>query len=298
MRSASAWDHGGSPVNGVAEQPRRRHRVTGWEIARYVVLIVFALIFLMPLIWMWSSALKSSIDIAMDPFALPRHPRWENLREAWSTGHFSRYVGNSVIYSVAIITGVVVLSCLAGYALVFLPVPGSNLIFFLFLLGLMVPFQSIMIPLYYLLRDFHLLQTYWGFIIPGTASGLPFGIFLMRAFFRGLPPEIADAARVDGANEFRVFHQVMLPMAGPGLTTLVVFQFMFTWNAFLMPLVFVQRDELRPVSLGVMFFSGRFSADRGMIAAGVTIAMIPVIVLYLALQRHFIKGITAGAVKT
>jgi ABC-type glycerol-3-phosphate transport system permease component len=155
-----------------------------------------------------------------------------------------------------------------------------------------------MIPLYYLLRDVRILETYWAFIVPGIALRLPFGIFLMRGFFRGLPPELGDASRTDGANEWQVFRQVMLPLSWPGLATLVVFQFMWTWNQFAMPLIFVQRDELRPVSLGTMFFFGRFTADRGLIAAGVTIAMIPIVALYLLLQRRFIEGITAGALKT
>jgi raffinose/stachyose/melibiose transport system permease protein len=192
----------------------------------------------------------------------------------------------------------VVLSCTAGYALALLPLPGRGPILTIFLLGLMVPFQSVMIPIYYLLRDIHLLETYWAFIVPGIALRLPFGIFLMRGFFRGLPMDLADAARLDGANEWAVFRQIMLPLAVPGLSTLVVFQFINTWNQFLMPLVFVQRDELRPVSLGTMFFFGRFTADRGMIAAGVTISMLPMIALYLVLQRRFIEGITAGAMKT
>jgi ABC-type glycerol-3-phosphate transport system permease component len=113
-----------------------------------------------------------------------------------------------------------------------------------------------------------------------------------------LPQDISDAARLDGANEWNVFRNIMLPLSIPGLSTLVVFQFINTWNQFLMPLVFVQRDELRPVALGTMFFFGRFTADRGMIAAGVTISMIPMVILYLLLQRRFIEGITAGAMKT
>jgi ABC-type glycerol-3-phosphate transport system permease component len=193
---------------------------------------------------------------------------------------------------------VAALSCMAGYALALLPLPGRNWLTLVFLLGLMVPFQSVMIPLYYLLRDFELLGTYWAFIVPGIALRLPFGIFLMRGFFRGLPPELADAARLDGANEWGVFRQVMLPLARPGLATLVVFQFIYTWNQFAMPLIFVQKDDLRPVSLGTLFFFGRFTADRGMIAAGVTISMLPVVVLYLLLQRRFIEGITAGALKS
>jgi ABC-type glycerol-3-phosphate transport system permease component len=267
-------------------------------IAQYGVLLVFLLIFLIPFVWIWSSAFKTSREISRDPFGLPSALRWDNLQEAWTTGQFDRYIGNTVIYCAAIVTGVVVLSCMAGYALALLPLPGRGPILTIFLLGLMVPFQSVMIPIYYFLQDLHLLGTYWAFIIPGIALRLSFGIFLMRGFFRGLPPELADAARLDGANEWQTFRQVMLPLSVPGIATLVVLQFINTWNAFLMPLVFVQRDELRPVALGTLFFFGRFTADRGLIAAGVTISMLPMIVIFLLLQRRFIEGITAGALKS
>jgi ABC-type glycerol-3-phosphate transport system permease component len=277
---------------------RRRLAGSGWEIGRYAALSLFFLIFFVPFIWIWSSAFKKSIEIARSPFALPSTWHWRNLTKAWTIGHFDRYMGNTAIYCVAIVGGVVVLSCFTGYALAMLPLPARGAILMTFVLGLMVPFQSVMIPIYYLLRDIHLLETYWAFILPGIAFRLPFGIFLMRGFFRGLPSELGDAARVDGANEWSVFRQIMMPLAWPGMATLIVFQFIWTWNQFLMPLVFVQRDELRPVSLGTMFFFGRFTADRGMIAAGVTISMLPMIVLYLLLQRRFIEGITAGALKS
>lgn len=279
--------------------PSRRWKPgTGWNILRYLVLTLFLLIFFIPVIWVWSSALKTSREIMNDPFGLPSAFRWENLERAWTVGRFDRYMGNTVIYCVAIVGGVVILACLTGYALAMLPLPGRNVILLIFILGLMVPFQSVMIPIYYLLRDLSLLETYWAFILPGIAFRLPFGIFLMRGFFRGLPGDLRDAARVDGANEWAVFRQVMLPLAIPGLATLVVFQFIWTWNEFLMPLIYVQTDDLRPVSLGTMFFFGRYTSDRGMIAAGVTISMLPMVVLYLLLQRRFIEGITAGALKT
>ena len=297
MATTAATERAGRRAAGVGWTRPRLDR-WGGEVFRYVVLVAFLLVFLVPLVWIWSSAFKTSIEIARDPLGLPDQFQWENLREAWNTGRFSRYLGNSVIYCAAIVAGVVALSCLAGYALALLPLPFRDAILVVFLLGLMVPFQSVMIPLYYLLQDFHLLGTYWAFIVPGIALRLPFGIFLLRGFFRGLPPELGDAARVDGANEWSVFRHVMLPLAWPGLATLVVFQFIFTWNQFAMPFVFVQRDELRPVSLGTLFFFGRYTADRGMIAAGVTISMLPVIVLYLFLQRRFIEGITAGALKS
>ena len=273
-------------------------RRLGEGTALYGTLLAFLLIFLVPFFFVWFASMKTSREIARDPFGLPSALNLQNFVKAWTVGHFREYMLNSVIYCVAIVGGVVILSCLAGYALAQLPMPARNAILVLFLLGLMVPFQSVMIPLYYLLRDTKLLETYWAFIVPGIALRLPFGIFLMRGFFRGLPPELADASRVDGANEWQTFWRVMLPLSFPGLATLVVFQFMWTWNEFAMPLVFVQRDELRPVSLGTMFFFGRFTSDRGLIAAGVTIAMLPVLALYLLLQRRFIEGITAGALKT
>jgi ABC-type glycerol-3-phosphate transport system permease component len=272
-------------------------RLTG-RVGTYAILIAFFVLFLLPFVWIWSSAFKSSQEIGRNPFALPTQLRWENLVEAWTVGHFREYMLNSAIYCTAIVAGSVAFACLAGYGLALLPLPGRDSLLVLFLLGLTVPFQSVMIPMYFLLRDFHMLETYWAFIIPGIAIRLPFGIFLMRGFFRGLPPELGDAARTDGANEWGVFRQVFLPLSWPGLATLIVFQFMWAWNEFAMPLIFVQRDELRPVSLGTMFFFGRFTADRGMIAAGVTLSMIPVVLLYLILQRRFIEGITAGALKS
>lgn len=272
------------------------HRWAG-ELGRYAVLVIFLVIFVVPVAWIAAAALKSSQQIAASPLALPTELHWENFARAWTIGHFDTYLWNTVVYSVTIVTGVTVLSSLAGYALARRQFRGRNVVFVLFLLGLMVPFQSLMIPLYYLARDLGILGTRWAMILPGIALGLPFGIFLMRAFFQSLPEELADAARIDGCNEFGAFRRVMLPLAYPGLTTLVIFQFMQTWNAFLLPLVLVQRDELRPVGLGIMFFLGRYTSDRGLIAAGVLLTSLPIVVLYLFLQRHFIRGITAGALK-
>ncbi len=265
---------------------------------KYAILILFLLIFLVPLIWVVFSAFKSAPELLKNPFGIPEVWRWENFAEAWQVGRVGNYLGNSVIYTVAIVAGVVALSTAAGYALAMLPLPGRDGVLVLFMLGLMVPFQSFMIPLYYLLRDIHLLETYWGFILPGIAFRLPFGIFLMRGFFRGLPSDLADAARVDGANEWQAFRQVMLPLAGPGLAAQIIFQFVWAWREFLMPLVFVQSEALRPVSTGIMFFFGRFTSQRDLIAAGVVIAMVPMVVIYLILQRRFIEGITAGALKS
>lgn len=286
-----------SPSATPARGGFRSDRLLG-SAGKYAILIVFLLIFLVPLIWVVFSAFKSAPELLKNPFGIPEVWRWENFVEAWQVGRVGNYLGNSVIYTGAIVVGVVALSTGAGYALAMLPLPGRDWVLVLFMLGLMVPFQSFMIPLYYLLRDIHLLETYWAFILPGIAFRLPFGIFLMRGFFRGLPGDLADAARVDGANEWQAFRQVMLPLAGPGLAAQVIFQFVWAWREFLMPLVFVQTEALRPVSTGIMFFFGRFTSQRDLIAAGVVIAMVPMVVIYLILQRRFIEGITAGALKS
>jgi len=276
---------------------RREGALLGGAV-RHGVLLAFLLFSIVPIIWIWLSAFKAPKEISRNPFGLPEVWRWANFAEAWTVGRFGQYLGNSLLYAVTIVTGLTVLACLGGYALAMLPLPSRNAFLLTFMLGLMIPFESVMIPLFYLERDLGLLGTHLGFIVPGIALRLPFGIFLMRGFFRGLPGELADAARVDGANEWQAFRHVMLPLAWPGMAALVVFQFLWTWNQFLLPLVMVQRDELRPVSTGMMFFFGRFTAQRDLIAAGAVIAMIPVLVLYLFMQKRFIEGVTAGALKS
>jgi len=267
------------------------------SIISYAVLVLFAVIAICPIIVMWMASVKTSSEIFNDPFALPSIVRFDNLLKAWSVGRFGQYLGNTLIVTIPTVLFVVALACMAGYAFGRLKFSGSRFFFYLFLLGLMVPFQSIMIPLYYRLRDLGLLGGYFAMILPAIALGLPFGIFLMRSFFYSLPAELADAARVDGCNEFAVFFRIMLPMAGPAVSTLLVFQFMWTWNAFLMPLLFLNRESLRPVALGLMFFSGRYTTNYGMVAAGVTLVTLPLIIVYLIFQRQFMRGLTAGALK-
>ena len=264
---------------------------------KYLILNIVLLVTLGPVIWVWLTALRTQRQIIRNPLGLPTELNWSNFAEAWVVGHFGPYISNSVLITLPVVAGVVFLSALGGYGLSRFGFRGNRVVFYTFLLGLMVPFQAIMIPLYFNLRDLHLLSTYWAMIIPSIALGLPFGIFLMRAFFQGISRELADAALVDGCNEFGVFWRVMLPLAGPAASTLAVFQFMWTWNAFLMPLLYLQRESLRPMALGLMFFSGRYGADYNLLFAGITIATLPVVLTYLLLQRRIAQGLTVGALK-
>lgn len=281
---------------------RRRQRPLGLligQIAQYSVLIFFALLCILPLGWVFINSLKSTREIATGPFSLPPVPHWENYVDAWTVGRFSKYFANSLITAVPIVIGTVALSCLAAYGFARFRFPGNRLLFVLFLLGLMVPVQSYMIPLFYLLRDVGFLGTYWGMIVPQiiTSTGLPFGIFFMRAFFQRLPEELADAAKIDGASEWGVFWRVMLPLAGPAIGSQVVLQFVAAWNSFLIPLIYVQREELRPLVLGLMFFKSKYTQNIPLTMAGAVIVMVPMILVYIFFQRTFIQGVTAGAIK-
>jgi len=264
---------------------------------QYGVLLIFALLCIIPLFWVISTALKTTKEVAANPLGPPIAFHWENFPEAWVVGRFGKYFRNSVFVSVPIVIGSVGLSSLAGYGLARFSLPGSQAIFYGFLLGLMVPFQSIMIPLFYILKDIGFIGTYWAMIVPSIALGLPFGIFFMRAFFLGLPHDLADAAKIDGCNDFDVFWRVMLPLAGPGISSLTVFQFMGAWNSFLLPLIYMQKEELRPLVLGLMFFRSRYTQNYPLTMAGATIVMVPIIVIYVLFQRRFIQGLTAGAIK-
>lgn len=264
---------------------------------QYLLLTVVLILALAPIMLMWMSAFKTRQEISVAPLALPTSLTLENLQQAWTVGRFGQYVGNSILVTIPVVLGVVALAALAGYGFARFQFWGHQVIFYAFLIGLMVPFQSIMIPLYFNIRGLGLLGTYWAMILPAIGLGLPFGIFLLQSFFRGLPHELGDSARVDGCNEFQVFWRVLLPLAKPAVSSLIVFQFMWTWNAYLMPLLLLNQESLRPITLGLMFFQGRYTTNYALISAGVMIVTLPIIFVYVLMQRQFLRGLTAGALR-
>jgi raffinose/stachyose/melibiose transport system permease protein len=289
------------PAQEVQTAPLPRHvwryRLGNWvdPLFRYGVLTFFALLCIIPLFWVIATSLKTTGEIAINPLGFPTTFHWENYLRAWTQGRFSQYFLNSVYVSIPIVLGTVALAALAGYGLARFKFPGAKVVFYLFLLGLMIPFQSIMIPLFYTLKDIGFLGTYAAMIVPSIALGLSFGIFFMRAFFASLPHELADAAMIDGCTEFGVFWRVLLPLAGPAVSTLAVLNFLGAWNSFLLPLIYMQKEALRPLVLGLMFFQSRYTQDYPLTMAGAAITMLPIIVVYLLFQRQFVQGLTSGA---
>jgi raffinose/stachyose/melibiose transport system permease protein len=267
------------------------------SIAKHAVLVFFALVALLPVMMSWLTALRPKSEASANPFSIPSRLAWENFPKAWEVGRFGDYFINSIAVTIPTVLAVTALSALAGYGISRFKFRGRNLMFYTLLLGLTIPFQSVMIPLFYQLNNMGLLGTYWAMILPATAFGLPFGVFLMQAFFEDLPNELADAARTDGCSEWRIFKDVMLPLAKPAIMSLIVFQFMATWNNFLMPLLYLQDEDIRTVPLGLLYFQGKYTRDLTLLSAGVAIATIPIVIIYILFQRQFVKGLTAGAVK-
>ena len=189
------------------------------------------------------------------------------------------------------------LSILAGYAFGTMRFRGSQVLFYVFLLGLMVPTEAMIVPLYYDFRDLGLTDTYWALILPQAGTSIAFGTFWMRAFFRSVPRSLGEAARLDGATSWSALWRVVLPLGRPAVVTMMVLVFMWTWNEFLLALVMVSDESLRTAPLGLAFFQGRNTSDFSLLAAGSVIVATPVVILYVFLQRHFIRGMLAGAVK-
>ena len=295
-------------IASVERLPSRR-RLTLETVLKYAFLLLFAALCLFPLLLVISTALKDPREAAStDPFALFTSINLDNFARAWNLGRFGQYFFNTVLIAVPTVIGAVALSILAGYALARFEFPGRSLVFYFFVLGLMIPFFSIMIPLYFILRGMpgpseagYMLGTQWAVILPSIAgvngAGIPLGVFMMRAFFADMPRELSEAAKVDGATEWGVFWHVMLPLAAPGAGALAIFAFLSGWNQFLLPLLYLQDQDKFTLAQGLLIFASGRTQSRELVAAGSLIMIIPIVVFFLLFQRQFVRGLTAGAVR-
>jgi raffinose/stachyose/melibiose transport system permease protein len=265
------------------------------QAATYALLGVFSIIALVPIVGILLTALQEPGQVAT--FGQPNGLHVSNFSKAWSDGHFAQYLRSSVIVVVSVVLISGLLSILTGYAFGMMRFRGDQALFYLFLLGLMVPLESTVVPLYYDFRDLGLTDTYAALILPQAGVSLAFGTFWMRAFFRSVPRSLVEAARLDGSSSWSTLWRVVLPLARPAVLTMTVLVFMWTWNEFLLTLVMVTKENLLTAPLGLAFFSGRNTTDFALLSAGSVIVATPVVLVYVFLQRHFIRGMLSGAVK-
>jgi multiple sugar transport system permease protein len=269
----------------------------GARIAVYALVGVSVLIVLFPLLWMVAAALKTDGEI-INPNAslLPAHPQWSNLSTAWTAAPFGRFFLNTAIFSVVTTAGQILTGILAGYAFAMFDFPAKRILFYLVLSGLMIPFTVVLVPVVQLLADVGWVNTYQGLIVPNLASAL--GAFLFRQFFLSVPLELGEAARIDGASEWRIFWRVYRPLAQPMTAAFTIIAFLQNWNNFLFPLVVTSSEKLMMISQGLTIFEGTISkVSYNLLMAGSLIAVVPVLIVALIVQRRVVEGLTLGAVR-
>jgi raffinose/stachyose/melibiose transport system permease protein len=264
----------------------------------YLVLGLFAVVALYPILSIVLLAFHQRSDLVTG-FSIPDQLNFSTFGDAWTEGALGTGLRNSFIVAATVSVVSAVLSTLAGYAFGAMRFRGSSALFYLLLLGLIFPYEATVIPLYYVFRDAGLTDSLWALILPQIGLSIPFGTFWMRAFFRSTPGSLIEASRLDGASSFVALWRVLLPQAWPAITTMLVLVFMWTWNEFLLALVMIQSDELRTAPLGLALFAGanRGSQDVTLTAAAAVIVALPIVIVYVFLQRSFIRGMFAGAVK-
>ncbi len=266
------------------------------SVAGYFVLVALAASTLLPFISIILAALQPS-GALVSGLSWPHRLDLSNFRQAWTAAHFAALLKSSVIISVSVVPLTLLLATLAGYALATIRVPAGGLIFATFLVGLTLPVELIVIPLYYDLRSLGLTDSYLGVILAESALFMPFGVFWMRTHFQSTARELIEAAEIDGAGSWVILRRVLLPLAGPSLSSLAVLVFLWSWNQFLLVLILMQTPDKRTAPAGLGFFVGENTSNLPVLCAATLIVILPVFVVYLILQRKFISGLLQGAIR-
>ena len=261
------------------------------------VLIINSLIVLLPVFFLINSSLRESNEFARTPFALARDSFWENYQRVWSEGEFGSYFINSLIITGGSLILILILALGAGFVLGRYSFKGNNIIFAFILTGMLVPAKLAILPLFIQLKWMNLLDSRLGLILVYTSAALPAAIFIMSGFFKSLPTDLDNAARIDGASEFKLLSKVLVPLVRPGMAIVAIYSAIPIWNDFFLPLVFLQSPEKKTLMQGLTVFFGQYASQWGVLFAGLCLAALPLVVLYLILSEQFIKGLTAGAVK-
>ncbi|MET3899757.1 raffinose/stachyose/melibiose transport system permease protein [Devosia sp. UYZn731] len=267
-------------------------------IGLWIALVLVAIVWIAPFIFIIFTSLKSTAQVMnSSAFAPPTEPQFSNYAAAWARGRFSTTFFNSAIITVIKVPLGLFISAMAAYALAKIEFKGNKLLLLLILFGTMIPFQVMLAPLFTLVNGLHLIDTYPGVILPYMAFGIPYQVFILHGFFRGIPKELSEAARIDGASHFVIFWRIFLPVTLPVLAALLILDFVSTWNEFAMALVLLQDQKMWTLPLGLSAFQGQFSRDYGQLNSAIVMTVLPATIVYLIFQRYFVSGLTSGAVK-
>jgi raffinose/stachyose/melibiose transport system permease protein len=263
----------------------------------WIVVTFYGILTLYPLYWLVTSAFKTNKEFFSQPFSLPEKWQWVNFSHIWQSTNIGIAFMNSFIVSIVSLIITLFVSGLASFILARFHFRLKTAIMALFIVGLLIPIHSTLVPLFILMKQISLLNTYWALILPYTAFALPTAIFVLTAYLATFPKDIEEAAFIDGTGLWGVFLKIILPMSMPALSTVTILTFLHSWNDFSFALVFVSKATLKTLPLAIANFADGYQTDYGLTLAAMTLAIVPTIVVYLVFQEHVMKGMTAGAVK-
>ena len=272
-------------------------RRTASTIPNYAILMLMAAFALTPFLVLFMNSVKTTQEIGANPLGFPNEIRLQNYADAWENGNYAVTTRNSAVMTGATVAGTLTVAGLAAFALARLKLKGSNAIAFYFLIGTTVPAQLYMVPLFFMWRQLGLVETHLGLVIIYVAQTSPFATYLLRSYMVALPEEFVEAARIDGASNWQILRYVILPLSWPGFLTTGLVVGLGVWNEFLFANTFLHDPALKPVSTSLYAFQSRFSRDWGLTSAASVIMLLPVLILFLMLQRRFIEGLTQGGLK-
>lgn len=272
---------------------------TSYKIGRvvlYVVLIALAVLMLIPFAWMLSASLKLDKDVFLFPIKwIPENPRWANYVDIWTKIPLAKFVLNTTKLTIIVTILQLFTSSFAAYAFAKLKFKHRDLLFLAYVSTIAMPWQVYMVPQFIMMRSMGMNDSHMAIICLQAFSA--FGVFMMRQFYQGIPDELCEAARIDGMNEYQIWYKIMLPLSKPALSTLTIFTFVSTWNDFLGPMIYLKTEAKKTLQIGLRMFISQYSSEYGLIMAASVLSLIPVLVVFLSLQKYFVEGIAATGVK-
>lgn len=262
----------------------------------YLLLIIIAFLMLIPFVWMISASLKLNKDVFSFPIQwIPENPRWKNYVDIWTKIPMLTFIKNSAKLTIIVTLLQLFTSSFAAYAFAKLDFKGKNLLFLGYIATIAVPWQAYMVPQFMMMRSWHLNNTHLAIICLQAFSA--FGVFMMKQFYEGIPTDLCEAARIDGLSEYGIWLKIMLPLSKPAISTLTIITFVNTWNDFLGPLIYLTETKLKTIQIGLRMFISQYSAEYGLIMAASVIALIPVLIIFLSLQKYFVQGVASSGLK-